>query len=315
MSDDLWIGAEQHGYAPQFRNTKAIRGVGFSTGFGTSHMMEDILSPPPRKLELEQEEGACEVSYYLHSAGTYGDFIDMRVNSVHCRQTLTRFSQFFLFPMMLFVYLVIRLGRDDTPWLYLSPAEAWLFGACLLLVLIDVCRPIRNPVRFHHNNREVYVFHKKALYRIPWKYCHIALMYAPHHIGQGSFTDAYNLNLWLYPDYCVNGKCGSQPVALNLCMCVGDPESAYDYWEFVRRFMEEGPDSLQHANEQKAWVLKIPHSDWSPKAKIIGWLLSPLFYCLLPFISPSQFATRFNPIRDRWPPEVHQWTGRKVSGY
>ncbi|MBV7317616.1 DUF6708 domain-containing protein [Shewanella sp. NIFS-20-20] len=312
VSKDLWIGAEEDGYTPSFINTIKRRGHGFSTGFGTSHIMEDVLNPPAKSIPM-QDDAQYNVAFYLYSAGTHGDFIDMRVNSVHNRQTLTRAAQFLLLPMFLFLYFILRLGRDDVPWLYLGPVELGLVVCMLLMCFIDVCRPLRTPVRFHHKNQEVYVFHKKALYRIPWKECEIATMFAPHHVGYGAFSDAYNLNLWLYPQHCVNNQARSQPVALNLLMSVSGHSETYSYWEFVRRFMSEGPTGISFANQPQAFVYKIPHANWSLKARIIGWILAPVFYCLLPFISPSQFATRFNPIKDQWPDVVHQWSGKTVK--
>ncbi|WP_104401595.1 DUF6708 domain-containing protein [Vibrio penaeicida] len=318
VSKDLWIGAEHRGYAPEFKNTIRRRGVGFSTGFGTSHIMEDVLNPPEKEIELKDEfeeidGGFYDSSYLLHSAGTHGDFIDMRVNSVHNRQTLTRFAQFFMFPIFLITYLIIRLARNDTPWFYLHPMESGVVVFILLLCFVELCRPIRTPVRFHHKNQEVYVFHKKALYRIPWKECEMACMYAPHHVGNGAFSDAYNLNLWLYPKHCIKGPCGAEPVALNLTTSVDGHSDVYIYWEYVRRFMSMGEKGVLTGNMQEPVLFKIPNPNWSVKAKIIGWILSPVFYGLLPFISPSQFAIRFNPIKDRWPEEVHKWTGKTVN--
>ncbi|PMN87966.1 DUF6708 domain-containing protein [Enterovibrio norvegicus] len=318
VSDDLWIGAEQEGYAPHFRNTIKRRGKGFSTGFGTSHIMEDVLCPPAKTVELvddyETDEGGFyDASYLLFSAGTHGDFIDMRVNSVHNRQTLTRFSQFIMFPILLLTYLTFRLFRDDTPWLYLQPVELGVLIFLMLLCFIEIARPIKTPVRFHYKNQEVYVYHKKALYRIPWNECEIASMYAPHHVSYGAFSDAYNLNLWLYPKHCVKGECGNQPIALNLVTAVAEHGEVYVYWEYVRRFMTIGEKGVLTGNMQQKVLFSFPNPDWSTKAKVIGWCLSPIFYGLLPFISPSQLAIRFNPFKDHWPEEVHKWTGKTVN--
>ncbi|OEE66329.1 hypothetical protein A1OO_11115 [Enterovibrio norvegicus FF-33] len=314
ISRDLWIGAEHYGYAPKFKNTISQRGSGFSTGFGTSHIMEDVLSPPPKEVHIDwhNRETFYNAGYSFVSS-THGDFIDMRINSVHNRQTLTRFSQFILFPILILTYLTFRLSRDDTPWFYLQPVELGMFVFILLLCSVEICRPIKTPVRFHHKNQEVYVYHKNSLYRIPWKECEIATMFAPHHVGYGAFSDAYNLNLWLYPKHCVNNKAGDQPVALNLVTSVDGHADTYIYWEYVRRFMIGGQNSIGAGNEQKPFLYRFPNRNWSLKARVIGWFLSPIFYGLLPFISPSQFAIRFNPIKSHWPEEVHKWTGKTVN--
>lgn len=314
VSKDLWIGGEHYGYAPELKNTIKRRGAGFSTGFGTSHIMEDVLNPPAKEIYLDwhDDEKFYNAGYSFVSS-THGDFIDMRTNSVHNRQTLTRTSQFLLFPIFFITYLIIRLARDDTPWLYLHPMELGVVMVMLLLCFIEVCRPIRTPVRFHHKNQEVYVYHKEALYRIPWKECEIATMYAPHHVGYGSFSDAYNLNLWLYPKHCVNNKAGEQPIALNLVTSVDGHADTYLYWEYVRRFMTNGQGAVDCSNEQKPFLFHPTPISSSLKERIVVWIVTPIFYIFLPFISPSQFAIRFNPIKDRWPEEVHKWTGKTVN--
>ncbi|CZF85470.1 hypothetical protein GCE9029_05030 [Grimontia celer] len=314
VSNELWIGASYYGYAPKFKNTISRRGKGFSTGFGTSHIMEDMLNPPPKEIRLDWDgEGDFYNAGYAFVSSTQGEFIDMRVNSVHNRQTLTRLSQFILLPIFLFTYLIIRLTRDDVPWFYLHPVELGVFLVMLLLCFLEICRPIKTPVRFHHKNQEVYVYHKKALYRIPWKECEIATMYAPHHVGYGSFSDAYNLNLWLYPKHCVNDNAGAEPVALNLVTSVDGHADTYIYWEYVRRFMTGGQDAIGAGNEQKQFLFYPTPASSKLKDRAIIWAILPLFFFLLPFISPSQFAIRFNPIKDHWPEDVHKWTGKTID--
>ncbi|MGF1868274.1 hypothetical protein L4D15_24005 [Enterovibrio norvegicus] len=314
VSKDLWIGAEHYGYAPKFKNTIIRRGSGFSTGFGTSHIMEDVLSPPPKEVHLNWD--GTDTFYnagYAFVSSTHGDFIDMRVNSTHNRQTLTRFSQFIMLPVFLLTYLTLRLARDDTPWLYLHPVELGVVIFLLLLCFIEICRPVQTPVRFHHENQEVYVYHKNALYRIPWNECEIATMFAPHHVGYGAFSDAYNLNLWLYPKHCVNSNGGDQPVALNLVTSVNGHADTYLYWEYVRRFMTGGKNAIEGSDEKKPFLYRLTPKSTKLKDRVITGLLSTLFFIFLPFISPSQFAIRFNPIKSRWPEEVHKWTGKTVN--
>lgn len=315
VSQNLWIGREDYGYAPHFYNTRHLRGKGLSTGFGHYDIMEDVLNPPSKSVKLDWHNSPTfyNAAYGSFSAGTHGDFIDMRVNSVHNRQTLTRFAQFIMLPIVLIIYFFVRIARNDIDWGELHIAEVFMFGFVFILFFIDFIRPIATPVRFNYTKQELYVYHKKALYRIPWNECQIASMYAPDHVGYGGYADAYNLNLWLYPKHCVNGKAGTEPISLILVHSVQDHADVYIYWEYIRRYMANGIDAVLHEDREEKMVLLFPHPNWSFKKRMIAWLCYPLFIVLLPFISPSIFAIRYNPLKSRWPQQVHEWTGRKVD--
>ncbi len=302
---DAWVAIEQSGYQPTFRNTKTLRGSGISTGFGKGVVMEDVLNPPAREVpRSEAKEEMQQNAYAMFSAGVHGHYLDMRVNSSSNRKTLTRLTQFFLFPMFLIVYFASRIGGLD--WLEFDLFHSLFLGIMAALILYEFLKPIATPVRFNYKTQEVYAYHRGALYRIPWPECQISCMYAPHFMGVGGLAEAYNLNLWLYPEYCVNNKAPKHPIALILRTEIEDHTLNYNYWEYIRCFMTSGPSGIFHKER------KYPHSmGWDIEntslAKRIMFL--PLTILILGLFAPARLYLWLNPFKIKWPKEVHEWTG------
>jgi len=113
---NAWVAPKHHGYAPIFKDTKARRGKGLGTAFGKGVVMEDILNPSAKQVPREEKlQHIHEKGCHLFGAGNHQDYLDMRVNTVTNREMLTRFSQAFLFPIYLVLYLLPRLG-DQIGW-------------------------------------------------------------------------------------------------------------------------------------------------------------------------------------------------------
>ena len=306
---DAWVAIEQGGYQPTFHNTKPLRGSGISTGFGKGIVMEDVLNPPTRKIprseeEEEEEEHIQKSAYSMFNAGVHNHYMDMRINSSSNRVTLTRTAQIILLPIFLLVYVTSRIGGQG--WLEFDLFDSIFLGIMTILILYEFLKPIATPVRFNYKTQEVYAYHQGALYRIPWNECQITCMYAPHFMGVGGLAEAYNLNLWLYPEYCVKGKVPTQPVALILRTEIEDHTPNYNYWEYIRCFMESGPDAVFHKER------KYPHSmGWDIEntslAKRLMFL--PLTILVLAIFAPARLYLWLNPFKIKWPKEVHEWTG------
>lgn len=303
---NAWTDIELGGYQPTFSNTKSLRGNGIGTGFGKGVIMEDILSPPAKKVPRSEDyEELLDTSYALFSAGLHDHYMDMRINSSSNRKTLTRVVQFLLFPMAFILYLIPRLGSSGQPWTDLAYFEWVEVGVMLSLILYELLKPIATPVRFNYTTQEVYAYHKGALYRIPWQECNIACMYAPHFMGVGGLAPAYNLNLWLYPKHCVNGKAGKEPIALILRSEVEDHTLTYHYWEYIRLFMQHGSKEISREEEKHCHTIL-----WDVESSLIKRILFfPLAVCIWMILAPSALYLWLNPFKIKWPKEVHEWTG------
>ncbi len=307
---DAWVAEKDNGYAPIFRDTKSQRGSGLGTAFGKGVVMEDVLSPPAKTIPREHSlEELHKKSCLLYGAGDHEQYMDMRVNSVTNREMLTRFAQFFLVPMYLLSYVVFRIG-GAMGWLEFDIFDYCFFFAILALILFDFLKPIAAPVRFNYKKQEVYAYHKGALYRIPWDECEIACMYAPDFMGVGGLADAYSLNLWLYPKHCVNGKAGSEPVPLVLLNEGEFHSELYDYWEYVRCFMTDGPESVYTLEDEKSRAKVV---DFSKASKVRFILEFPLFLIIYFLTQPKTLYIWLNPFKKKWPQEVHEWTGETIN--
>ncbi len=304
---DAWVAIEQGGYQPTFHNTKSRRGSGVSTGFGKGIVMEDVLNPPAREVpRSENKEEMQQNAYAMFSAGVHDHYLDMRANSTSNRKTLTRVVQFLLFPIAFILYLIPRLGSSGQAWGELAYFEWIELGIMLALVLYEFLKPIATPVRFNYKTQEVYAYHRGALYRIPWSECQISCMYAPHFMGVGGLAEAYNLNLWLYPEYCVNGKAPQHPVALNLRTEVEDHTENYNYWEYVRTFMEGGSEAIYYEESNQPKSIGWDVEGKSILQKVIAFPFACLSYMLF---YPAGLYLWLNPFKVKWPKEVHEWTG------
>ena len=306
---NAWVAPKHYGYAPVFKDTKSRRGAGIGTAFGKGVVMEDVLHPPSKQVPREEElQRVHEKGCLLFGAGNHKHYMDMRVNSVTNREMLTRFAQAFLLPMYLLSYVVFRIG-GAMGWLEFDIFDYCFFFAILALILFDFLKPIATPVRFNYEQQEVYAYHKGALYRIPWDECEIACMYAPDFMGVGGLADAYSLNLWLYPKHCVNGKAGNEPVPLVLNNTGEVHADNYDYWEYVRAYMTDGPENV-YTYDDKCSRAELVDFSTSPIRLIIEL---PLIFISYFLTAPKELYVWLNPFKRKWPKEVHEWTGETIN--
>ncbi|MEF1282392.1 hypothetical protein QTN94_00005 [Vibrio sp. M250220] len=141
---------------------------------------------------------------------------------------------------------------------------------------LSLFKPIAMPVRFHKKNQEVYVWHNKVLYRIPWQECEISVIVAKTHMGYGRLKDGY--------------------------------------WEYVRRYM---------ADEQPLWyeISKEPriggvNTDKAREQGYSNFVALIRFILVLPIVfvfRPALFSLWCNPLRHKWPEQVHEWTGKRCN--
>ncbi|WP_261845066.1 DUF6708 domain-containing protein [Aliamphritea ceti] len=307
---NAWVAPKQNGYSPTFKNTKARRGKGLGTAFGKGVVMEDVLNPPAKKIpRKESTEHIQEQSCSHYGAGNHSHYMDMRVNSVTNREMCTRGAQFLLLPMYILGYIVFRIG-GGMGWLEFDILDYGFLASILGLILFDFLRPIATPVRFNYQDQEVYAYHKGALYRIPWNECEIACMYAPDYMGMAGLADAYSLNLWLYPQHCVNGKASKEPVPLVLLNEGSYHYDLYNYWEYVRAYMSEGPNQVYNPEDKNSRI-KAVHTKNMPLLGIP--FIFPLVTLIVFLIHPSTIYLWFNPFKKKWPKEVHEWTGETIN--
>ena len=307
---NAWVAPKHYGYAPVFKDTKARRGNGLGTAFGKGVVMEDVLNPSAKKVPREEVlQRVHEKGCLLFGAGNHEHYMDMRVNSVTNREMLTRFAQFILLPLYIVGYLIIRF-TGALEWGEFMFMDWGFIITMLALILFDFLKPIATPVRFNYEKQEIYAYHKGALYRIPWDECEIACMYAPDFMGIGGLADAYSLNLWLYPKHCVNGKAGNEPVPLVLNNTGEVHADNYDYWEYVRAYMTDGPDKV-YAFDDKYSRAKYIRID---KIPLIGIPFILPFVMFITFLTkPAKLFIWLNPFKIKWPKEVHEWTGETIN--
>ena len=260
-----WRGPEEDGYTPNF----------YTTEYAAQHypfgmfVQQEPLQPMNKEIHFNsdrQDKDSLKKHFLDFASGAHRDYLDMRVASVLNRGYLTH-----LIPLLL---ILLALTHIFMPW---QQQDIWIIAAIFLFCHLDIFRPVATPVRFHRRNQEVYVWHKKYLYRIPWQQCEISAMIARRHSGQGSLDDGYQLVLWLNPQHAMNKSLDeTQYRALVLVRESHSHHRIYGYWEYVRRFMMQ---DFPYCQEQ------------STKPR-------PLFHPLL---------------RHKWPERVHEWTGEKCT--
>ncbi|MGD8122515.1 DUF6708 domain-containing protein [Vibrio sp. TRT 2004] len=309
-----WVGPEEFGFTPNFHITQ--HGVDH---YPNGHLMQqEPLHPGNKKITLVHEttepgekEDLGEF-FELFSAGGHKDFLDMRVQSVHGRGANIFAVIFFaLFWLLVKTSMVYTAG--DT-W-SLSYVDITVLAILVICMGLSLFKPIAMPVRFHKQNQEVYVWHNKVLYRIPWQECEISVIVAKTHMGYGRLKDGYELMLWLNPKHAVNADLtGQRHQYLSLLRHMGSHAPMYGYWEYVRRYM---------ADEQPLWyqISKTPrvpgiNTDKAREQGYSNFVALIRFILVLPILflmRPALFSLWCNPLKDKWPEQVHEWTGKRCN--
>lgn len=304
-----WVGPEDFGYIPHFYTT-AHAAKNYPLG---SFLQIEPLQPGNKRVDLAYTRKDAESmgEYFdAYSAGGHKDYLDMRIQSVHGRGTGLCFSVCFgLIWLIVKVWMVLDAGDTWAPN-YLDVSVVFLLS---LVTFIDIFKPIANPVRFHKENQEVYVYHKGILYRIPWNECEMAVIVAKTHMGYGHLKDGYELDLWLNPKHAVNADLsGRKHVRLPLLNNMGSHVPVYGYWEYVRRYMTGDTPFWMEVSEKPricGFNYDIAREKGLPRA-IIGFLIA---FPLLFLFRPELWALMVNPFKRKWPEQVHEWTGERCN--
>ncbi|TMX30963.1 hypothetical protein DA100_20005, partial [Vibrio sp. Hep-1b-8] len=169
-----WVGPEDFGITPNFHITQ--HGV---EHYPNGHLIQqEPLNPGNKKIPI-----------------------------VHRRKDAEDMGEFM---GLVFLFTLIWIGLkgwgfiDGLSWSDTYVIDLIYLALIGVTIAVGLFKPIAMPVRFHKQNQEVYVWHDKVLYRIPWQECEISVIVAKTHMGYGRLKDGYELMLWLNPKHAVN---------------------------------------------------------------------------------------------------------------
>ncbi|SJL83077.1 hypothetical protein [Vibrio palustris] len=304
-----WVGPEKTGITPHLSHTEHAK-----RNYKAGNVLHEPLMPGNYIVPIDYENRPTEHMgefWDAFTAGGHQTFLDMRPQSSHARGNI-------LYSMLVAVFLwggykcVTAWAWGSQEWA-LNTVDQGILSVFVLIVLIGFFRPVALPIRLHKRNQEVYVKHKGVLYRIPWDECELSVMYKGFYLGAASIKDTYQLVMWLNPKHAVNQDLtGEKHERLLLNEEVGGHVSAYGYYEYIRRYMTgDEPFAMTISAKEK-----LPRKNnelmnqFGPISSIfrVCWLL-----VLLLLLKPSLFALKYAPIKDKWPEEVHEWTGERCN--
>lgn len=314
VAPNHWVGPEEFGFTPNFHITQ--HGV---EHYPNGHLIQqEPLNPGNKKITLVHEttepgekEDLGEF-FELFSAGGHEDFLDMRVQSVHGRGGNVYAVIFFTLLWLVIKTSMVYTAGDTWSPSYVDMTVMAILAICMGLSLF---KPIAMPVRFHKKNQEVYVWHNKVLYRIPWQECEISVIVAKTHIGYGRLKDGYELMLWLNPKHAVNADLTEhRHQYISLLRHMGSHAPMYGYWEYVRRYMaDEQPLWYEISKKPRQIGVNFKLAQEEGRSRLFAIvtfiLVSPLGFLL----RPADFSLWCNPLRHKWPEQVHEWTGKRCN--
>ncbi|QRV24871.1 hypothetical protein [Marinomonas foliarum] len=309
VSANLWVGPKDMGFTPHFKRTEhAI--AHYPKGESLIH---EPVQPENKKIPLVyKNKGAenMEEVFKGSSAGGHEGYLDMRVNSV-----ANRGEGFYIMGIIgmlvwwSFEFFVLSAIQDELIRDISIYSGYAFFGIGALICLF---RTLHTPVRFHKANQEVYVWHKKVLYRIPWDECELSIRVDNRNIGLKGQQDGYQLTLWLNPKHAVNKDLtGQKHVPLNMFHNMDHHIPLYGYWEYVRRYMTgDTPFYIEMSKKSRT-----PRFN-TERAESMGYIKAICFFIIIiPFaflFKPEKMAL-LSPFKERWPKEVHEWTGERCD--
>ena len=307
IGPNLWEGPEMLSFTPHFMRTNHAA-THYPNG---DKILHDVVNPGNKKIPfIFKGVGDLEDLFCGISAGGHEGYVDMRVNSVTNRTGFFHMGLFCLFVWWTFDFIV--LSNAPSGFNFVSQILAYAgYGIGAAIAFIPLFRPLATPVRFHKKNQEVYVYHKKVLYRIPWNECELSIKIAQQNEGYRGLQDGYQLSLWLNPVHATNisvADGNQQYVELNMLHTMRLHSEQYGYWEYIRRYMA-GDSAVYTEISKNALIPQTPLSGYYNIAESIAWLV--VFPTIL-FVDPGFFAL-LTPFRHRWPKEVHEWTGEKCN--
>lgn len=307
VGPNLWEGPEHFGVTPRFMRTDhAVKHY----PKGRSLLLEPLHQNVKTPLEDSGDEtDALGEMFELCSAGGHPSYLDMRVNSVLNRDMFFYGGLLFALVWWTFDYFVIQDFTSIEVPDFLVPG---VYGLCFALSILTLFRPLAKPIRFHKANQEVYVWHKKVLYRIPWQECEFSIRVAKQNEGYRGLRDGYQLSLWLNPKHAVKPtQSGQTYVELNMLHNMNHHIPLYAYWEYVRRYMN-GEEPLYIEMDERP---RRPSYN-TELAKEEGYIKTTLLFLvgvpLMLLIKPNKMAL-WTPFKEKWPEEVHDWTGERCD--
>lgn len=200
------------------------------TGFVTKYPVNRPLNPREREESLsrdahgEANDHASLISYN----STYIEMVDRAFKMRGSIATL-------ILAAMLLFFLVMMVE---------SIIDGYIFAVILTIIPFIIFWPIffskelfthtYYPIRFNRKNRTIYIFRSKAgggLLTLPWE--------SPYfHIGHGKGMDT----LRDVRGEVMDGDTIKDTFAVG--QFLGSNDSVRELWEFIRRYMDEGPDKL-----------------------------------------------------------------------
>lgn len=305
-----WVGPEDMGVTPHLSYTEYAK-----QHYKRGNMMHEQLMPGNHIVPIDYGNNSKtkHMGEYLdaYSAGGHESFLDMRIESSHARGNI-------FYSILLAVFLwggykcVTAWAWGSRAWA-LNFADQCILSVFAIIVFIGFFRPVALPIRLHKRNQEVYVKHKGVLYRIPWKKCELSVVYKGFYLGAARIKDTYQLVMWLNPKYAVNKDLsGHKHARLLLNEAVGEHVSAYGYYEYIRRYMTgDEPFALTLRTEER--LPKLNRERLNQYGLIRAHLQHSFVTFFLFLLSPSFYALKYAPIKDKWPEEVHEWTGERCN--
>lgn len=314
VAPNHWVGPEEFGFTPNFHITQ--HGV---EHYPNGHLIQqEPLNPGNKKIILVHEttepgekEDLGEF-FELFSAGGHEDFLDMRVQSVHGRGGNVYAVIFFTLLWLVIKTSMVYTAGDTWSPSYVDMTVMAILAICMGLSLF---KPIAMPVRFHKKNQEVYVWHNKVLYRIPWQECEISVIVAKTHIGYGRLKDGYELMLWLNPKHAVNADLTEhRHQYISLLRHMGSHAPMYGYWEYVRRYMaDEQPLWYEISKKPRQIGVNFKLAQEEGRSRLFAIVTFILVLPLGFLLRPADFSLWCNPLRHKWPEQVHEWTGKRCN--
>ncbi|GGN39596.1 MULTISPECIES: hypothetical protein [Marinomonas] len=305
---NLWTAPTDMGFTPHFKRTEhAINH--YPNGESLVH---EPLQPGNKKIFVVYKNKNAEDMGEIFegsAAGGHEGYLDMRVDSV-----TNRGEGFYMMGVigLLFWWSFESFVLSYLPDPQLRDISIYCGYAFFIIgALVCLFRTLHTPVRFHKDNQEVYVWHKKILYRIPWDECEISVQVAKRNLGLKGSQDGYQLTLWLNPKHAVNKDLtGQKHVPLNLFHNIEHHIPLYGYWEYVRRYMTgDKPIYIDISKRPRNIHLKYdPDEESYIKFLIMVALIAPL----LLLFKPDKVAL-LSPFKEKWPAEVHEWTGERCD--
>ncbi|WP_342606996.1 hypothetical protein [Vibrio tritonius] len=308
-----WTAPEIMGFIPNFHQTENAR-----RNYPFGHFLkEEPLQPNNKIINLKYDDKDKDLEglgeFFQHfSAGGHKNFLDMRLYSINARGGWIYLAMFWGGLYAIIMYLLRTLSP------HYKPGDFFWFDVAIISflgigIIIDLFRPLPTPVRFHKKNQEVYIWHKRVLYRIPWNECEISVVVAQSNIGYGHLWDGYDLVIWLNPKHAVNKDLsGKKHRRLKLDSVGKKHVAAYGYWEYVRRYMmDEKP--LWYEISERPRVAGFNHKIINTRSKLHRTLVYILGVPCIFLFKPHQFSLWFNPFRHKWPDQVHEWSGERCN--